>query len=49
VIREPQRAGRYRAMWNVSDNEGRRTRAGVFYYRFTIGRFSRTGKVVVLQ
>jgi hypothetical protein len=49
LVRAPQSAGRYSAFWNLADDDGRRMRAGVYYYRLTIGRFSRTGKVVVLQ
>jgi hypothetical protein len=49
LVRAPQSAGRYRAAWNVADDSGRRMRAGVYYYRLTIGRFSRNGKVVVLN
>ncbi|MGH7741083.1 MAG: DUF4082 domain-containing protein, partial [Candidatus Eiseniibacteriota bacterium] len=49
VLRAPQAAGRYRAIWNVADDAGHRMRAGVYYYRLAIGRFSRSGKVVILN
>jgi hypothetical protein len=49
LVHAPQSAGRYSAFWNLADDDGRRLHAGVYYYRLTIGRFSRTGKVVVLQ
>ena len=49
VVHTPQSAGRYRASWNVTDDDGRRMRAGVYYYRLAIGPFSRSGKVVILN
>jgi hypothetical protein len=49
LVREPQRAGRYRRVWDARDDEGRSLHAGVYYYRLRAGRISRHGSVVVLR
>lgn len=42
-------AGTHSLAWDGTDSRGKRVGAGIYFYRFTSGRFTRTGKMSLLR
>jgi len=42
-------AGEHVVTWNATDQFGKRVSSGMYFYRFTAGRFSKLGKMVLLK
>jgi hypothetical protein len=48
LIDSETREGTHRVTWDLTNSNGNRVPEGVYFYRFTAGRFADTGKLVVL-
>jgi hypothetical protein len=49
LVRGPQSAGNYRAVWDATDDQGRGVRPGVYYFSLRAGRIRHQGKMVLLH
>jgi len=49
VTEYKKQAGKYTAIWNATDNQGRRVSAGIYLYRIQAGDFIDTRKLVILK
>jgi hypothetical protein len=49
LVNEEKSAGRYAAVWDGKDNDGRTIGSGIYLYRITAGSSSQTRKMLLLK
>jgi hypothetical protein len=49
LVNEVQASGRYKAVWNGTDNNGRAVSSGIYFYRMSAGQYSSTRKMLLVE
>ena len=49
LVNQDQRAGKYKVLWDGSDEGGFKVGSGIYFYRFETGNFTESYKMVLIQ
>ncbi len=49
LVNQNQQAGKYKVLWDGSDEHGFKVRSGIYFYRFEAGDFAESFKIVLIQ